>query len=769
MVRRRLILLTLCLLLPFLGILARLCWLQLVPQHVAVYRKLAEQRTVSYTSPQRGRILARDGTVLARNRPVYQLHFRYSVLNPCDEPLSALIAVLDPNAEFLKKAEVERQIAELAGLDRILASDEVERDDLEDRPTWLLLASGVDASTANSLSKRWSWLSRYFETAPVFETRLDAESRTYGVWFQPFRALRMQITLERLARRLRSANEGRAAPDLSTLVEDALKRIETRVQRDIGRDIENVSAEKLAQKEREERRRYRAQTWLLVSDVPLSVVTEIEYHPASYPGIECIDGARREYPLKEAAGTITGWIKRLVENEDAEKKLDAEGKLLGSKKSKEQESDFETCRKDLFGRTDLIGQGGLESQYDETLRGLHGRAILRRDRKGQVLENEIVSEVLPKNGDDVRTTIDASLQVRLYQALEEAIEKLGSGTAGSAAVMEIPSGAILASVGFPGVDPNRIKDEGYYKSLDDKWKGQVSSRLIDRPSALPIFPGSVFKIVVAMAAMESAQPWEGPYDENRGYVCTHAFELEKSLHCSGDGHTSDREVNLAQALQYSCNVYFYYLGSQHLGAELMEPWARSLGYGEASGIDLPRSRIERGLLTPPGEIRLTGQKCHYAIGQRYVRATPLQVLRSYAAIAVGGTSVPTPYLATQSKPTPLVLSNPRTIPAIREGLWRAGHAPGGTASHDTNSHLERFNAAFKTGTAEIGKENDPDIHNGWLAGFAPFDAPRIAFVAVVERTSLHGANAAGPIVEAILSHFAAQDPDAFLVRKESVR
>src|SRR4029434_3241877 len=107
------------------------------------------------------------------------------------------------------------------------------------------------------------------------------------------------------------------------------------------------------------------------------------------------------------------------------------------------------------------------------------------------------------------------------------------------------------------------------------------------------------------------------------------------------------------------------------------------------------------------------QACHYAIGQGLVEATPLQVLRSYAALASGCTQVPTPHLVTPQPPKSLRIENPRTVEVVREGLWRAAHARGGTAAED-HLHLRLFDVALKTGTAEVSVENEM-LNHAWMA------------------------------------------------------
>ncbi len=771
MVRARLRVLMALVGLPFLAILGRLYSLQLVPSSHEEYQRLAQHRLRTLTSPRRGRILARDGTGIVNNQPIYQLLFNYGRLNPREEPLAILVEELQKSAQFPGKEDVERHLLELADPEALAHTGDADSDDAgsggadsggEDgsrAAEWLLLVENVDPRVAERLRRRWKGC----PGPGTFEARPAPDGRSFSVWFDRERAVQMELVLKRI----QGVVGGAPAAGLSGRVASVLADIEKRVANEVKRDDdEGISTDRVLRKAREVRAYYHnRQGWLLLQDVPLGAVTEIEYRPWRFPGIECADAVRREYPLKEACGTLTGYLRRLDSSPGDERAFEERGQLLDPDDFETIDT-FRTARVGGARRTDWIGEGGLEEFYDAELRGLHGMSIASCDRKGRPCG--VLDDLPPENGRDIRTTIDPELQKLLYAALEQAVKPLGGltgGTSGSAVVMEVESGAILASVGFPGVDPGRMRDSGYHEELEGRWGAQTRSWFLDRPSSLPIYPGSVFKIVVAAAAMESAKSWEGEFSADRRYPCHHRFDLIPSLTCDSlHGHTPTQDVNLAEALQYSCNVYFYYLGWKHLGAGILQPWAYNFGYGRPPGIDLPEIPSQSGMLKPAEKAREPWQACHYAIGQGFVEGTPLQVLRSVAAIAAGGKCLPRPHLVRPSPPDTLKLVNPRTVETIREGLWRAGHAPEGTASHD-KLRLNRYNAAYKTGTAEV-KSGEPPIHNGWLVGFAPFEKPRIAFVAVVERTPLHGAEAAGPIVEKLLAHLAAKEPTVYLLGKK---
>ena len=253
--------------------------------------------------------------------------------------------------------------------------------------------------------------------------------------------------------------------------------------------------------------------------------------------------------------------------------------------------------------------------------------------------------------------------------------------------MEVASGALLASVSYPAVDPNRPWEESYVTEMNALW-GRESGWRMDGPSRRPLFPGSIFKIVVAAGAVESAPG----YTPQMRYPCRHKFDLISKLSCNSvNGHTPDGTVNLSEALQFSCNNYFYYLALRHLKAEGIFGWGQRFGFGRPTEIDLGRGGTETGLLRPPDEVKGDVNACYYSIGQVHVKATPLQVV-------------------------------------------------GAVAGSD-------------------------QLHNAGLVGFAPFENPHVAFVAVVEKTSLHGAEACAPIVRKLLEYFAHKDPQAYLLEE----
>jgi penicillin-binding protein 2 len=766
MVRARLKVLLIIFSIPPLAILLRLAWLQLVPSNHRELLRQSEHRRNIFSAPVRGRILSRDGSPLAANSPVYRLRFHYPSLNPRAELLLVIERELRKRGPFPDARAIEERLLEIAN-PRALASKD------PSGPEWLPLIEKLDDDAADALRRSLRKHRAIFQVTP------RPGSGRHDLLVEIRRATHMETALHRLARILapaRGTDPQLAYGSLRDQVDREMERMESLVEGDV---VGETNEEYRLKKAQTSRRIHLENSWLLADDVPPAAVTEIEYYPDRYTGLQVEDGIRRSYPLREAAGTITGYLGHRGRKKDD---------------SGERVRYIEDCRRldveafaglreerDLRRSTDAAGIGGIEERYDSRLRGQYGLRIVSVDMIHR--PRYVLGDLPPSHGEDIRTTIDAALQVSVYEALERATLPLGgpeAGTAASAAVMSLDRaerGAILASAGFPGVDPNRLtaSPAAYIEELALAWTDQTTGWLYDRPSRIPLHPGSLFKIIVALGALESARSRDrGPHDPAYRYECRGEFDKVK-IHCNAEwGHGP---LDLAESLGRSCNAYFFHLGLERVGPERLFDVAGRLGYGRSPGIDLSGPGAS-GLLVSPGVMaeryqndpsqkdtaRFRRAMCEYSIGQTFVEATPIQVLRSMAAVALRGSELPRPYIVQPEPADPLRFENPRAWETIHDGLWRAGHEAGGTAAKPELG-LHRYRAAYKTGTAELSTSAGK-LHQAWIAGFAPFEEPRIAFVAVVERTPLHGAEACASIVRAILDRFAEEDPAAYLLEVE---
>jgi penicillin-binding protein 2 len=287
-------------------------------------------------------------------------------------------------------------------------------------------------------------------------------------------------------------------------------------------------------------------------------------------------------------------------------------------------------------------------------------------------------------------------------------------------------------------------------------------------------PGSTFKMAVATAALE-----EGIITPDFKVACPgHAIFFGRSFQCSlpnGRGHGT---IDLRQAIERSCNVYFYTVGNM-VGIDKIHKWATLLGLGERTGIDLPNE--QQGLVPSPEWKRqrfhekwYAGETISVSIGQGAVALTPVSMAVYISTLANGGTRL-TPHLlkavddgtgwkdVPPPAPRSTVQLKPETIQAIRDGLWMVVNASGTGGK----ARIAGRDVSGKTGTAQVislegskaakGRSNRDLRDNGWFVFFAPRDHPQIAGVVFVEHGG-HGGTTAAPIARHVLeTFFAKQD------------
>ena len=408
----------------------------------------------------------------------------------------------------------------------------------------------------------------------------------------------------------------------------------------------------------------------------------------------------------------------------------------------------------------IVGQAGIEHAYNPRLMGTDGARHVIVNSLGR--EIDTIREVAPVEGQQLQLTIDADLQ----RAAEEAFR--AAGFDGAAVVLDPRSGEVLALVSRPAYDPNAFAagiDAAAWTALT----GDPLRPLQNRALQGRYSPGSTFKVVMAIAALE-----EG------------VVEPEDEVVCRGGGvfygrffacHSTHGSVDLAQALARSCNTYFYRLG-QELGIDRIHKWATALGLGELTGIDLPHE--VRGLIpsrewkrATHGDRWYAGETISVAIGQGQVSVTPLSMAVMMSAVASGG-RVPTPRVLrgafdggtgtseVQALPDPSAVElEPETLAAVRRGLWMAVNGAG-TARR---ARLRGRDVIGKTGTAQVvslsgrreaaGQSSQDLRDHGWFVFAAPRDDARIAGVVFAEHGE-HGYLAA-PIARHVMETFFAKE------------
>ena len=385
------------------------------------------------------------------------------------------------------------------------------------------------------------------------------------------------------------------------------------------------------------------------------------------------------------------------------------------------------------------GASGLESAYDEVLRGEPAKGIEEIDAKGNIISEGISEKGKP--GENILTSISYDLQQKLAEALGRTMLSRGF-RGGAGVIMDVESGEILALVSAPEVDPNLLARKNEPEEVN-KLLNDASKPFLNRAVSGLYAPGSIVKPALAAGAL-----FENIITPEEKILSTGSISLPNPYNPSRPNVFLDWKahgwVDMREALAQSSDVYFYEIGGGYQGRKGLGPWnikkyLSMFGMNSKSGIDLPGEAA--GHLPDPSEKQggrawTIGDTYHVSIGQGDIYITPIEAA-VYASVLASEGAVVYPHLVTaildQNKKPVQILSYPQkeklALPpeifkVIREGM-RASVLRG-TASGLSDIPLE---IAAKTGTAEIGQK---DRVNSWSIGFLPAGAPRLAFAILLE-------------------------------------
>lgn len=406
-----------------------------------------------------------------------------------------------------------------------------------------------------------------------------------------------------------------------------------------------------------------------------------------------------------------------------------------------------TARRRGLAMDAVIGQSGLETAYDDLLRGQDGRVLVNTGFDGAVRRTVPLREAAP--GATLVLTVDSALQKELQNALLSQIEVLrttkaaGAGRecrAGAAVVVDVQTGGILAAASVPGFDLNRYRADYAALSAD------AAAPLLDRVCQGLYAPGSAFKPAVAAAALTAG------IDPAATVNCTGRYGFYSSYQpgCLQYGHGGP--VDLRTALEYSCNIFFYDVG-RRLGVDVFSAMARQLGLATPTGVEITEAQ---GRLTwSSDENYQAGLTLMAAIGQGNTAVTPLQ-LAAYAAT-----------LANCGQRPALHFADRAVNAATGETVWQYAPTfttvPGGEGVfgpiRDGMKRMARTTrvlregpvvCAAKTGSPQLADTLPGGGHyvNSVLIGYAPADDPQIAMAVVLEYGG--GGSNAAPILRAVL-------------------
>jgi penicillin-binding protein 2 len=488
------------------------------------------------------------------------------------------------------------------------------------------------------------------------------------------------------------------------------------------------------------RQRGRSRPVLILEDQNRDRAALVAQARLELPGIEVRDEPHRHYPGGKVAAHLVGYMNKLNARE------------LGELAAQGYEAD------------EFIGRYGLEREWEPYLRGKKGLERFMANAHGERVDDPGSEELIdgprlvpPVPGHNVVLTIDLDLQRIAEDAFPE-------GSAGAAVVVEVATGRILALASVPAFDPNVMTGK-LTRALEMELASDPRKPFIDKALRQHYPPGSTYKFVPGLAALEDRLV--GPDD---AFVCPGFHRLGQRLfHCT---HTHG-SMNAYQALQHSCNVYYWRL-AERLGIERLAEVAFDFGFGAPTGLGLNgevSGRVPtRGWYEQRDQFKM-GYTLNAATGQGDVEVTVLQLVMAYAAIANGGAlHVPQVVERVESASHEVVAqyrprlrrrveAAPQHLAIMREGMRRVVNETGGTAAVTARSQVVEY--AGKTGTAQVRSRREspdlslgwhPDREHAWFAGFAPFAAPEIAVVVLVEHGG-PGGKVAAPVARTIIEGY----------------
>ncbi len=466
---------------------------------------------------------------------------------------------------------------------------------------------------------------------------------------------------------------------------------------------------------------------IIAKNISKNSVAQIEEQKSKLYGFNIVSVPQRYYISDDFACHILGYVSKINTTEYA--KLKDGGYTINS----------------------MIGKAGVEESMENYLKGIDGVKKVVTDSLGNVTSETVTKEA--ESGNNVTLTIDYRIQNVVENALKSTLQNLQSGAlsknpipeaqSGSCVVLDVETGEVLAMASYPTYNINSfvngIKTEQWNSLIND-----VQKPMFNRAISGTYSPGSTYKMLMGIAGLEAGGITVDELYTDPG-IYPYAYQPKCWIYTAH--HITHGTINLAGALKGSCNSYFYEVG-RRIGIEEIVKWAKNFGLGQKTGIEL--SGEASGNIAGDGAKTWSlGDTLSASIGQSTNLFTPIQLANYISAIANGGTlnkvsliknvgndikSVSLSDVANYSKEftgvdfkTKELNIDSSYINAIKEGMYAVTTETGGTAADIfADSKVE---VAGKTGTAQVSS----GANNAIFVGFAPYDNPKIAVVAIVEH------------------------------------
>lgn len=489
---------------------------------------------------------------------------------------------------------------------------------------------------------------------------------------------------------------------------------------------------------------------VIAKDISRASANQFNERSAEFPGVNIIVEPIRTYQKGNLASHIIGYIGKIGEKE------------------------YETKKEQGYENDDYVGRTGIESVFEEYLKGKDGIKQIDMAVEGTATDEYISQEAVA--GSDIVLSIDANLQLVTEQALANNIYKINNGgfgkqyntNSGAVVVMNVKTGEVLAMASYPDFEPELFVG-GISTENWKKYHENSNNPLYNRAVQGAYAPGSIYKMISAVAALESGIT---NIKEKINDTGVYPYAHKPVCWYWTDYHRGHGYLNVTGAIQHSCNYYFYEMG-RRMGIDVLEKYSKYFGLGEKTGIELPNENAgtlaSKALVESKGREWKLGDMLSAVIGQSYNNFSPIQIAKYISMIANGGKKInPTIVKSvinadgtevskeeienfvnnklglTQDTTEDLNIDD-KNLAAVREGMRSVTSETGGTAY----SIFKDFNIEVggKTGSAEAGNKT-----NAWFAGYAPFDDPEIAVVVMVENGG-HGSYTAEVVRDIMAQYF----------------
>ena len=477
-----------------------------------------------------------------------------------------------------------------------------------------------------------------------------------------------------------------------------------------------------------------------VSDVTVATVKE---NSLSLPGVEIVQTSTRSYEQGDIIPAVLGRV----------------GKITAEKWKVTDENGQVTypLRDKGYNMNDVLGISGLESAYEDELRGKDGVETITRNSDGVIVDTQITT--VPEPGHTVQLTINSDFQRAVDKALAKNIDMINAvyntgnmkAAAAAAVVIDVKDGSVLAASNYPSYDQN------LYATQYSEYGADPSLPLFNRSLQGLYTPGSTFKPAVAVAALDS-----GLINQYSTVYCNGVYTYYKDYHpkCTRHGHSGN--IDVVTAIKWSCNIFFYDVG-RRLTSDVYDAYAYKLGLGQRTGVEVSEAL---GRLTTKNDKNYTASlDVQAAIGQGNTVVSPVQLATYAATLANNGVRYRTHFVKaildsntgevlqeTQPEVMDVIEGTGNTFELVRQGMKQVPSTITGKISSYPIA------IACKTGTPQRSETYAPGKHylNAMMVAYLPADDPEIAIGISIEYGG-YGARAGDLVVDIANAYFAMKD------------